>query len=32
MEEIVSTLGKAYKWELPVKARASEELEKVIEG
>ena len=26
------TLGKSYKWELPVKARASDEVEKSIEG
>jgi translocation protein SEC63 len=35
MEEVVGTLGKAYKWELPVKPRASDEvdqLEKSIEG
>ena len=35
MEEVVGTLGKAYKWEFPVKARASDEvdqLEKSIEG
>ena len=35
MEEVVGTLGKAYKWELPVKARASDEvdqLEKSVEG
>ena len=34
MEEVVGTLGKAYKWELPVKARASDkvdQLEKSIE-
>ena len=33
--EIVGTLGKAYNWELPVKARASDEvdqLEKSVEG
>ena len=35
MEEVVGTLGKAYKWELPVTAKASDEvdqLEKTIEG
>ena len=35
MEEVVGTLGKAYKWELPGKAKASDEvdqLEKTIEG
>ena len=35
MEEVVGTPGKAYKWELPVKAGASDEvdqLEKSIEG
>ena len=35
MEEVVGTLGKAYKWELPAKVRASDEvdrLEKIIEG
>ena len=32
MEEVVCTLGKSYKWELPVKARASDEVEKSIEG
>ena len=35
MEEIVGALGKAYKWELPAKVRASDEvdqLEKSIEG
>ena len=35
MEEVVGTLGKAFKWELPLKARASDEvdqLEKSIEG
>ena len=34
IEEVVGTLGKTYKWELPVKARASDEvdqLEKSIE-
>jgi translocation protein SEC63 len=35
IEEVLGTLGKAYKWEFPVKARASDEddqLEKSIEG
>ena len=34
MEKDVGTLGKAYKWELPVKARASDEVdqEKSAEG
>jgi hypothetical protein len=35
MEEVVGTLGKASKWELPVNARATDEvdqLEKSIEG
>ena len=35
MEEVVGILGKACKWELPVKARASDkvdQLEKSIEG
>ena len=35
MEEVVGALGKVYKWELPVKARAFVEvdrLEKSIEG
>ena len=29
MEEVVGTLGKAYKWELPVKARASGEVDQL---
>ena len=35
MEKVVGTPGKAYKWELPVKAGTSDEvdqLEKSIEG
>lgn len=29
MEEVVGTLGKAYKWELSVKAKASDELDQL---
>jgi len=29
MEEVVGTLGKAYKWEFPTKARASDEVDQL---
>ena len=29
MEEVVGTLGKAYKWELPAKAKVSDEIDQL---
>jgi translocation protein SEC63 len=32
IEEVVGTLGKTYKWELPVKARPSDEVVRLNEN